>query len=77
MRLFGHVSYTDSATVAGCRILRECGRDTRLGLRRLRETWLRLKRGKADDVSGVAEEGEGVREMELLESSSRMQSFHS
>ena len=76
MRLFQHVSYTDSGTVAGCRILRECGRDTRLGLRRLRETWLPLKRGKADDVRGVAEEGEGVREMELLESSSRMQSFH-
>ena len=35
-------------------------------MRRLRETCLRLKLGKADEVGGVAEEGEDARRVELV-----------
>ena len=64
VRFFRHVLYTDNASgMSEFEDMRE--RDSPR-VRRLREACLRLKLGKADDVGGVAEEGEGVRGMGLV-----------
>ena len=49
--------------LARCRVLRISGKDIRLGRRRLRETYLRLRLGREGGVCSVAAEGKGSRRM--------------
>ena len=64
VRFFRQALYIDNASgMSEFEDMRE--RDSSR-VRRLRETCLRLRLGKADDVGGVAEEGEGVQGMGLV-----------